>query len=271
MSDDKVKVLETSTDPKELMNAAIAAARSTEPSVHDLLQKHLGNKEFLGRLDSEADYKQAAKFKLRVSRVVEALGRNPAPSAQKAFVAVAGDKVFLAEDERIIALIQASAHVRPAPAELVKFWDAHCQPEDGFTPTTVSALVDNGSPPALALLEKKFADPKHEDGDKHAWMRTRVLTHRTDLPLLQACERMLKGSLPLPLRPALVEVLFDYRPGEWYRPATVVSPPDLRKASPEALAEMRKVGELALKVVKLNETQKRAVEKTLEEIKKLLP
>lgn len=271
MTADQVKLLESSTDPGELMGAAIAAARSPDAADHELLRKHLEGQAFLARLDSEADYKQAAKYKLRVSRVVDALGRNPAPSAQKALVALTGDKVFLADEERIIALLQASANVRPPPPELVKFWDAHSHPDDGFTPTTITALLDNGTPPATVLLEKKLADPGHDEDERLAWMRSMLLVHRNDLPLLEACERMLKGTLPKALRPALVEVLFDYRPGEWYRPATVVSPPSLLAATPEARAQLRKLGELALKSVTLSETQKKAVEARLEEIKKLTP
>ena len=35
-------------------------------------------------------------------------------------------------------------------------------------------------------------------------------------------ERLLRGGLPEQLKPLLVEVLFDYRPTEWFRPATVL-------------------------------------------------
>ncbi|MGK3963817.1 hypothetical protein WMF38_06520 [Sorangium sp. So ce118] len=271
MTADQVQVLSTSTDPKELVKAAIAAARSPEPAHHDLLKKHLESGEFLGRLDSEEDYRQAAGRRLRVSRVLEALAVNPLPSARSAFVALAANPVVLAEDERTIALLQASAAVRPAPPELAAFWDKHAQPDDGFTPTTVTVLIENGSPLALALFEKKMADPRHEEGDKIAWMRSRILPHRNDAPLLEACERLLQGGLPKHLRPALVEVLFDYRPGEWYRPASIHSPPDRRKAAPEALGVLRRIGERSLKSIPLSETQRKAVEATLEEIKKLLP
>jgi len=81
---------------------------------------------------------------------------------------------------------------------------------------------------------------------------------------------MLKGSLPKGLRPSLVEVLFDYRPGEWYRPASVTSPPDLRAATQPALAAMLRLGEIAMKDVGLSEAQKKVVEKRIEEIKKLV-
>jgi hypothetical protein len=260
MTADVEQVLQSGSNPQELSKAATSVARSAVPADGERLRALLSTEAFLRRLDSDADYTNAAKFRLRVSRVVEALARNPAPGARKAFLELLHDKTFLAEDERTLALVQAGAHARPAPPELVKFWDAHSRPDDGFTPTTIAALVDNGSPPAVALLEKKLADPTHSEDEKRAWMRTLVLTHRNDLTLLEGCERMLEGSLPAPLRPALVEALFDYRPGEWYRPATVVSPPDLAAASQPALAKLRKLGKIALARVPLGEVEKRAVE-----------
>jgi hypothetical protein len=172
------------------------------------------------------------------------------------------------EAVRADLLIEACAVIRPAPPEVVRFWDNHSQPDDGFSHLTIKAVVDNGSAPALVLLEKKMADSKHSEEDKTAWMRSRILTHRNDLPLLQTCERLLTAGLPAGLRPSLVEVLFDYRPAEWFSPAASFNPPDRRQASPEALAQLRKIGQLALKTVPLTERLKEMVEKTLEEIEK---
>src|SRR5207248_2448101 len=95
-------------------------------------------------LDSATDYLNASKLGLNVTKVLDTLARNAAPSAQAAFLALTVDPVFLAHDERIIALIVASAAVRPAPPSLVRFWDRHSRPNDGFTPTTISTFVANG-------------------------------------------------------------------------------------------------------------------------------
>jgi hypothetical protein len=71
------------------------------------------------------------------------------------------------------------------------------------------------------------------------------------------------------LRPALVEVLFDYRPGEWFKPGGGVSPPPLTSASAAARVELRKVGQLALRTVALNAGQKAAVTQRLQELEKM--
>ena len=173
---------------------------------------------------------------------------------------------FLREEERVVALIQASVKVRPAPPELGAFWDQYCQPEGGFSHVTVFVLVENGSQQAVEVLEKKMADHRFTDDDKITWMRTVILSHRNDLLLLKICERLLAGGLPPKLRPSLVEALFDYRPQEWYRPASTYNPPDRRQASAEAKEVMRRIAQLALKTIQLTDQQKEAVEKVLEEL-----
>jgi len=256
-------------ETKELLRTLLGMARSDEPAQHAQVLGELRNGAVLARLDTDADYEMASKFRLRVAQVVEALARNPAASAQNAFVVLTSDPVFLAHDERIIALIRASAHVRPAPAPLVAFWDQHCRPDDGFTPTTVTALVDNGSPPALELLERKMADPGHEDDEKISWMRTDMLTHRNAVPQLEMCERMLNGALPPDLCPALVEAIFDYRPQEWFRPAKSYSAPRLESASREALDVLMRVAIVALTMIRLTDEQRAVVNARRQEAEKL--
>lgn len=266
MYENPIQVLQTSKDSRALQAAALTLARSTQPKDHDALLDYLRRTEFLNRLDSAEDYRAAASKRLRISRVVEALGMNDAPSTRQAIVALTRDTNFLRDDNRVLALIRASAKVRPAPPQLGAFWDHYCQPDDGFSHVTVSVLVENGSEHALEVLEKKMTDHRFEDGDKIAWMRTDVLPHRNDLLLLKSCERMLTGGLSQKLRPSLVEVLFDYQPQEWYTPASIYDPPDRRQASAEAKEVMRRIAQLALKTIHLTERQKQAVEKVLEEL-----
>lgn len=248
-------------ETKEALRAALAAARSDDPGQHAILLAKLQSESALDQLDSEAEYRMASRFRLHVAQVAEALATNAAPSAQRTFIALTDSPIFLAHDERVIALIRASEHVRPAPPELVAFWDRYSQPDDGFAPTVITALVANSSEPALALLERKMEDPSHEDDEKVSWMRTDMLTHRNDAALLRACERMLAGKLSELLRPFLVDALFDYRPGEWFRPVDSFSPPVLKSASREALQVLSKLAAQVLQTVSLTETQRAAVER----------
>jgi hypothetical protein len=248
------------------LRAALQDAASAEAPRHQHLLAELQTPAYLESLDSPADYAEAARLGLHVGHILDALARNPAPSAQRALRALTASKTFLAHDERAIALIRASANVRPASTDWVRFWDRYSRPDDGFTPTTIGVLVDNGSEPALRLLEQKLADPHHGDDDKRAWMHREVLRHRNDPPLLQASGRLLKGRLPNRLRSALVETLFDYRPGEWFKPGYGVSAPPLAAASASARVELRRVGNLALHSVALTASQRAAVTQRMQEL-----
>jgi hypothetical protein len=267
MPDDSLRVLQTSQDPKELVAAARSLARSKQSTDHDLLLHLLQSEDFLMRLDSESDYRNTRK-RLRIGQVTEALSKNDNPTAHKVLVALTQSPMFIKDEARADLLIQACAAVRPAPPEVVRFWNDHSKPDDGFTHLTIQAVVENGTAPALRVLEQKMADPAHTEDDKISWMRSTILTHRDDLPLLQSCERMLTSGLPKRLRPYLVEVLFDYRPAEWYAPAELLHPPDRKKASEVVLAQLRRIGQFALRTVALTPEQKEVVERSVKEIGK---
>jgi len=268
MNDDNLKLLQTSKDPKELVNAALSLARSKQASDHEALMKQLRSADFLTRLDSEADYRETRK-RLRIYRVIDALKDNPAPSSRTVLLGLTESAVFLEEARRTDHLIKASSVIKPPPSQLIKFWDKHSQPDDGFTPLTIGAMVENGAAPSMGLFEKKMADMEHDEDAKLSWIRSSVLVHRDDLELLLSCERMLQGGMPSNLREPLIEVLFDYRPDDWFMPDRYYpQPPDRVKASPESLAQLRKIGQLALKTVPLAERLKEVVEKTLEDIEK---
>jgi hypothetical protein len=92
-----------------------------------------------------------------------------------------------------------------------------------------------------------LAAPDQEPENVEGWMRDAILRHRYDLPLLAACERLLRGRALSPgLKVALLESLFDYRPREWYPPdSDRPRPPDVRSAGPPARAVLRRIGDWA--------------------------
>jgi hypothetical protein len=100
-------------------------------------------------------------------------------------------------------------------------------------------------------------------------MQSSILTHRNDFALLEMCHRLLAGALPEDLRPALVEVLYDYQPERWFRPHQLLTPPDRAAATPAALAQMRQTANMVLASVTLSEEQIAAVKSTMEEIGQL--
>lgn len=109
----------------------------------------------------------------------------------------------------------------------------------------------------------------HEDGEKIAWMRMDILQHRNDLLLLQACQRLLEGKLTESLRSELVDVIFDYKPEQWYRPAVYANPPELKVATQESLNTLSSLAHYSLNQMTLTKKQRVAVEKRLQEIEKI--
>ena len=260
MAASNAEILGSSQDPKELFGAACELARSRQASDQVALRKHLMSEAFLYRLDSPEDYENTGQ-RLRIQGVLEALSKNPTAS-QETLLALTQDKVFLSAVERVDPLIEATEVIRPAPPELVGFWSRHCQPTDSFKHLTIETLVENRSDPALKLLEQRMADPKFKEEDKVGWMRGSILTHRYNRAVLQSCERMLRGDLPDPLRPTLVEAIFDHKI-EWYTPHGVNHPPKLSEARGPVRTQLRRLGQYALQEVPLLPGQRRAVEETL--------
>jgi hypothetical protein len=224
MNVDEQQTVAHGTDPKALVHAAQVLASSDDPLDHRALATAFADEGFLARLDDDGAY-QGRINQLRVARVLRTLCKKVDASRAAVLVGLTGSATFLAQDLRIDLLIKACASVRPSPPEIVAFWDAHCQPEDGFGNLTIAALIDNGSPPALELFVTKLLDAAHPEDDRVEWLRQNVLPHRHDVDLVRACRQVLARGLQPPLDLALVQVIFDYRPEEWYRPATVREAP----------------------------------------------
>ncbi|HWV99080.1 MAG TPA: hypothetical protein VNZ64_05240 [Candidatus Acidoferrum sp.] len=245
MPDNLSAILGTSKDPGQLTEAAVTLAHSENRDDHRQLLASLESQEFLLRLDSREAYLGWVKS-LNIRQVLDELSNGKPQPAHATLLTLTRSEVFVGSAARVDLLIVACAPIRPAPPELVKFWDAHCQPQDGFGNLTVEALVDNGSAPAIALLAAKMRDTRFEEEEKLNWMRSSILTHRNDALLLNACHDVLRAGLSGPLRVPLVEVLFDYKPQEWFAPATVLCPPSRAALGLEGGAVLEKVGEFAL-------------------------
>ncbi len=264
---DPATLLHTSSDPAEVTRAAMELAAGDDVEGHRALLHALCTAEFLGRLDSEEDYWAAWRY-LNVERVMATLADNPTVSVQQLLLVLTQDEVFLDMARRTSSLIRVSAIIESPTDELIRFWRKHFKPDDGYTPVTVTAIVESGHPKALALLEEQITGAGHDPGDKIAWMRCIILEHRNDLPLLQCCERLLSGSLDGKLKAALVDSLFDYDK-KWYPPVNrYPAPPPLKSASPKVRTQLKKLAQIALKTVKMTERRRGAIQTTLKKLGK---
>lgn len=244
MNNNLVKTLSTSEDPWELNDAAKALAKGSDPIGHAAVATALVSSHFLTNLDSEEEYAGDSRH-LRLASLLKVLAENETQSAHEILLRASESSVFCDNPARIDLMIDALTFIRPAPPRAITFWDKYSQPEDGFVERTIRQISENGSDPAIALLEKKLTSRDFEEEDRAWWIRRHVLGLRDNVTMLNACMRMLQGSLEEALRPGLVEVLFDYQPKAWYRPHDVPAAPDRSNASREALELLYLIGQSA--------------------------
>lgn len=238
------EILRSDPDPRHLVQIAQRLAMSTEPDDQLELRNALLRSDLLTRLD-EAERLRGDKRRLRLRRVLDKLRRNPA--AAPTLAALCADAGFLSMPPRVDLLIEACSDLRPPPAESLRLWDLCSQPEDGYSFLTIQALCDNGTPQAVALLCAKLLDPAHPDDDKVVWMRTSVLTHRTDADLLGGMLGLLRSEQwPEVLKLTLVEALVDWQPEQWYPVHGCMYPPDWQTANARAVAALDAIAQHAL-------------------------
>jgi hypothetical protein len=248
-------------NPQEVVTTLLKQARSADPAEQQQLVKALNSTATLDQVDAKQERMRLPAAKLRLSGVFQALMENPSAPAKQTLVALTQATSFKDCPACEELLIKALATVRPPSPEVIRYWDVHSTPDAIHTYFVIDALCQNGSAAAIALLEKKLLDPQHDHDMKVTWLRTSVLRHRYDVPLLQAAWRMLSATLPKSLRATLVEALFDYR-REWFPPdANASAPPDAATASPAAIKLLQQIGKFALARVTLTKTQKSAVTK----------
>ncbi|MGN6370189.1 MAG: hypothetical protein ACTHN5_18180 [Phycisphaerae bacterium] len=268
MQEEQRKTLLTSKVATEVKRAAVAVAKSDSAEDLGTLGDLLAKGEFLNRLDSAEEYK-GPYTNLRVGQVVNTLAENRKPAAEKVLISLIDAGEYQANFQRIQILIHALASIRPSPQTVIIYWDKMSAAGSLVTFDVIEALVENESPPAMGLFEKKLADPKQEAEDKAAWMRQLVLPKCNDEPLLSACERVVKGpGAGAEVQVSIVEGLFDYRPDEWYRGCSPVKPPVRVLASRPAKDTMIRIGEYALSSLKLPAELRVKVEAALREARK---
>ena len=258
------EVIMSSEDPGELVVAAIALARSINPEDQPLLGSMLKTPGFLGRLDSETDYAQPPNF-LRIASVIDALKKNPAMSAQSLLIDLMISPVFTESPSRVVLLIEASIAIRPAPPEVVAFWERHTGVESVYMNILMHALMENCSEGAVELFFKKIGDSQYEEKKRIWWMRENIPPHCNDPLVLENCLKMFKGITADKLKIGLVEVLFDFQ-RTWFRPSTPVSTVPLSAFKPNERLKLHSVGEYALQNLTLPDTLQQAVKDTLKKL-----
>lgn len=265
MAMDLIQLANSTDDPMELVEAAEALAASRTDAEQLQLRKALCDESFLLKLDSPSDYLKPPR-QLRLAGILKTLSENSSPSAQQTLLALAVDPMFTSVEPRQDLLIRMLVPIRPAQPAAIAFWREHSTPRAPYKHVTADALADNGSEPAVRLLEEMLADSAHDEQDRVAWMRDPVLRHRDNTVVLEACWRLLQSDLSPELKNELVAALFDYRE-EWYLSCTPPQPPDWTAFKPDARRVLARIGEYARDNLQLDPRTKAAVEARLKVIR----
>ena len=208
-----VRALEDSRDRATLEQAAVALASSGDPDAVAKLGEFLRRAEFLARLD---DLHSPADKTRSLQKVLLALADHPSVATERLCLMLAGDPVFLADDDRKIYLLPALAAVRPMSQEAVEVFRR--TNGEGYYNLNVRLLVKNGSLRALALFEEMIRNDEVPAARRVDALHAAVLPYRTELATLQAVDRLLAGNLNDAVRVGAVETIFEHRSREWFGP-----------------------------------------------------
>jgi hypothetical protein len=223
-------------------------ARSRAESDLAQLERALCSPTQLLQLNTAEDYSQLPATKLTADRILRSLARNPEPAAGKIIGLLCTNEVFLAEPARVECLLGILPSVRPLPEPALALLRQSTFPDSDHLDMAVRALVEIGEKPALAILAEQVLNPGQDPEAVRGWLRDPVLRHRYDRPVLEMCLNLLSDPRFDPdLKNSLVEVLFDYRPKEWYVPSQadaggLPKPPSLRSASRASRELLEQIG-----------------------------
>jgi hypothetical protein len=259
-------ILRTATEPKPLVATAVEFAASAELADHNTLLGFLNSGDFLLKLNTAREYDTARPKQLRVAKIIRVLRDSQHPAAKQTLIGLARGGAFVGDNWlRQELLVRALVSIRPATPDAIRYWDAQSTPLAVNRHITIEMLCENGTDPAMVLLERKLQDPEQEMEFKIVWIRDPMLRHRNDPPLLRASERMISQSLPGDLRYYLLEAICAYDP-DWYPGCMKPKPPPRALATPEAREVLRRLCKFAKEKMDLPPQLKFAVESTLAEI-----
>lgn len=249
-------------ETQALLRKLLALAESSSAGNQAELAAQLSAASTLDALDPPAERNRRVPRDLRVARVFDALRANDSAAAAKTLIALTRSEA-IQQDWRLQALlIRAFGTRHPLTADAVAYLDAQSKPKSLNLQIVIAALIENESPPATELLGRKLADPALEENSRISWIRHQLLPRRRSAALLRGIEKWLgDDKLARPVRHALAEALFDYRPGEWGG-EDPPAPPEERSTSAEAAVVLRRIGKQILESGYPSSTQA-AVRRTL--------
>jgi hypothetical protein len=223
------------------------AASSRDADLNEVKQL-LCDRQTLDQLDDPKSRDRSRPNDLHVREVIEDLELNRSPVAAKTLASLAESGAFVSSWQRQALLVFAFAQQHPLLPQSLAFLDAQARPDSVNLHLAISALADNRSAESLALFGKKLEYPEFDTAFKLGWIRDCVLRHRRDPEMLRLVQNLLEQpKLDHECRTAIVQVLYDYKPEDWYHGAEgIPKPPDENATSPVVINILKTLGESLL-------------------------
>jgi hypothetical protein len=237
-----------------------AASRSSGDL--EQVEQGLTSEQGLSKLNTEQEYAQLPAAQLAVHAVLDRLARNEAPRAREIIGRLCNSPVFLAQATRVESLLQVLPSVRPIPPEALTLLRQASELDSDNQELAIRTLIEIGSKPALDLFATRAADPGVDPVLVQGWMRDPLLRRRRDPAVLAMCLDLLKRpDFASELKNSLVEVLFDYRPRDWYLSpeadaGAVPKPPPANQVSAEASTLLEEIATFIGSDPSISETNK---------------
>lgn len=266
-------ILQSSKDRPYLEKVALFLVHSKDPTALDKLAPFLRDPKFLSRLDADEDYDSTSRTGPRISTIISAIGKLDVTKAQDILLQLIADKKFIAQHERLRAVILACGSIRKPSTKLLTFLDSMADDTDSSNyHLAIRSLIYTRSPEASKLVEKRFLSPDYSASAKIAWLNMVMVFVRDDPVILALYERLLRADVKdADVRQMLVLTLFDFQPHQWlgllYNKNFV--PPPRQDAPTEVLQKLRELADVALKL-DIPAATKTAVEKARKDIDDIL-
>lgn len=266
-------LLEGCKDADELAALTISLCESSDGRDHALLVRCLTTPAFLKRLDGPGDYESLSAHKLRVWKVLSAVGKMQGKSAEETILKLGANKHFMGDFRRCDALMEACSEIRKPTSKLLDFLEAQAREEKTSIPLT-RVLVQMRDSEASKRVHRWLSAPECRNTEKMATF-IYCVELRNDPAIVSLYAAVLNGqALHMMMRSKIVETLFDYRPIEWYGPRTPENPeiprPPLRgRASTEVLDQLLEIAQKVLQS-EMTEEAKQAVLTARKEIEEIL-
>jgi hypothetical protein len=204
-------------EPTQLALRLQQQSSSDDPDDIAEIGKALVSAELLLDLNTQEEYDQLATQLLAVYPILMGLAQNRNPAAQDLIADLSGNAEFLAEPGRLEGLLRVLPHLPALPTEAIDLLQDATDPDSESLEVAIEVIFETGHPAALDLFAEQASNDEQEIELVQDWMRDPMLRHRADPAVVRmSIDLLAKPGFDSERKNALVEVMFDYRPKDWY-------------------------------------------------------